>query len=118
MKKQSKRAVPAFASEAEEAAWWYENRKSHDKEFAAAVENGEAQVLTGQKLRERIEASKAKIPAQMIYIGVPGGTAGGWGSRVGSGGQESDGDDPDSARSRSSWGTGSAACTGGRTRIW
>jgi predicted DNA binding CopG/RHH family protein len=71
MKKQSKRAVPAFASEAEEAAWWYENRKSHDKEFAAAVENGEAQVLTGQKLRERIEASKAKMPAQMISLRVP-----------------------------------------------
>ena len=47
MKKQSKRKVPAFASEAEEAAWWFENRKSHDREFAAAVENGEAQVLTG-----------------------------------------------------------------------
>ena len=71
MKKQSKRAVPAFASEAEEAAWWYENRKSHDKEFAAAVENGDAQVLTGQKLRERIEASKAKMPAQMISLRVP-----------------------------------------------
>ena len=71
MKKQSNRTVPAFASEAEEAAWWYENRKSHDKEFAAAVENGEAQVLTREKLRERIEASKAKMPAQMISLRVP-----------------------------------------------
>jgi predicted DNA binding CopG/RHH family protein len=71
MKKQSKRAVPAFASEAEEAAWWYQNRKSHDKEFAAAVENGEAQVLTRDRLRKRIEASKAKMPAQMISLRVP-----------------------------------------------
>jgi hypothetical protein len=71
MKKQSKRAVPAFASEAEEAAWWYENRKSHDKEFAAAVGSGEAQVLTREKLRERIEASKAKMPAQVISLRVP-----------------------------------------------
>jgi predicted DNA binding CopG/RHH family protein len=71
MKKQSKRAVPAFASEAEEAAWWYENRKSHDKEFATAVENGEAQVLTGDKLQERIEASKARTPAQVISLRVP-----------------------------------------------
>jgi hypothetical protein len=50
MKEKSKRVVLAFASEAEEAAWWYENSKSHDKEFAVAAENGEAQVLTGQKL--------------------------------------------------------------------
>lgn len=71
MKKQSKRTVPAFASEAEEAAWWYENRKTHDKAFAAAVENGEAQVLTGEKLRERIEASRAKTPAQVISLRVP-----------------------------------------------
>ena len=71
MKKQSKRAVPAFASEAEEAAWWYENRKSHDREFAAAVENGEAQVLTGEKLRERIDASRAKAAARVISLRVP-----------------------------------------------
>ena len=71
MKKQSKRTVPAFASEAEEAAWWFENRKSHDREFAVAVETGQAQVLTGQKLQERIEASKAKTPAHVISLRVP-----------------------------------------------
>jgi len=71
MKKPSKRAVPAFASEAEEAAWCSENRKSHDREFAAAVENGEAQVLTREKLRERIEASKTKTPARVISLRVP-----------------------------------------------
>jgi hypothetical protein len=42
MKKQSNRAVPAFASEAEEAAWWYRNRNSHDAEFVAALRNGQA----------------------------------------------------------------------------
>jgi len=71
MKKPSKRAVPAFASEAEEAAWCSENRKSHDREFAAAVENGEAQVLTREKLRERIEASKTQTPARVISLRVP-----------------------------------------------
>jgi predicted DNA binding CopG/RHH family protein len=70
MKKQSRRAVPNFASEAEEAAWWYRNRKSHDAEFAAAVENGEAQVLTGVKLRERTQASKARTPKQVISLRV------------------------------------------------
>jgi predicted DNA binding CopG/RHH family protein len=71
MKKQSKRTVSAFASEAEEAAWWFENRKSHDREFAAAVENGEAQVLSAEQLRERIAASKAKTPAHVISLRVP-----------------------------------------------
>ena len=54
MRKLCQRKVPAFASEAEEAAWWYENRKSHDREFAAAVVHGETQVLTREKLRARI----------------------------------------------------------------
>ena len=71
MKKPSKRTVPAFASEAEEAAWWHENRKSHDREFAAAVENGEAQVLTGERLRKRIEAAKVKAPGHVISLRVP-----------------------------------------------
>jgi predicted DNA binding CopG/RHH family protein len=71
MKKQSKRTLPAFASEAKEAAWWYEGRKAHDREFVAAVKTGEAQVLTGEKLRARIAASKAKMRAQVISLRVP-----------------------------------------------
>jgi len=55
MKKQleekPKRVIPAFASEAEEAEWWYKNRNIHGKQLLAAVRNGEAQVLTKQKLR-------------------------------------------------------------------
>jgi predicted DNA binding CopG/RHH family protein len=70
MTKQSKRAVPAFASEGEAAAWWYENRQFHDREFAAALENGEAQVLTREKLRARIEASKVKTSAHVISLRV------------------------------------------------
>ena len=70
MNKQSERTVPAFASESEEAAWWYENRNSHDREFAAGMKSGEAQMLTGEKLRERIAASKASTPAQVISIRV------------------------------------------------
>jgi hypothetical protein len=71
MKKPSKRTIPAFASESEEAAWWYENRQSHDRDFAAAVESGEARALTAEKLRERIEASKAKTSAHVISLRVP-----------------------------------------------
>jgi len=54
MKKQTKRVVPAFPTEAEEAEWWYKNRKIHDRQLLAAVKSGEAQVLTKEKLPERI----------------------------------------------------------------
>jgi len=62
MKKQTKRIVPAFATEAEEAEWWYKNRNAHGKELLAAVKSGEAQVLTKEKLLARIAASR-KAPA-------------------------------------------------------
>jgi predicted DNA binding CopG/RHH family protein len=43
----------------------------HDQELAAAVEKGAAQVPTPEKLRERIAASRAKMPAQVISLRVP-----------------------------------------------
>ncbi len=43
MKKQTKRVVPAFPTEAEEAQW-YKNRKIHDRQLLAAVKSGEAQL--------------------------------------------------------------------------
>ena len=70
MKKQTKRVVPAFATEAEEAEWWYKNRKIHDKQLLAAVRSGEAQVLTKEKLLERIAASKKK-PAPVVALRIP-----------------------------------------------
>jgi hypothetical protein len=42
--KKKKRVMPAFATEAEEAAWWFENRNQHGKKLLAAVKSGEAQV--------------------------------------------------------------------------
>jgi hypothetical protein len=42
----TKRIVPMFATEAEEAEWWYKNRNVHGKELLAAVKSGEAQILT------------------------------------------------------------------------
>jgi hypothetical protein len=62
MEGQPKRVIPAFATEAEEAEWWHKNRNIHGRQLLAAVKNGEAQVLTKEKLRERIAASK-KTPA-------------------------------------------------------
>src|ERR1700720_120482 len=70
MKKQTKRIVPAFATEAEEADWWHKNRKLHDKQFLDAVKSGEAQVLTKEKLLARIAASK-KTPAPVVALRIP-----------------------------------------------
>jgi predicted DNA binding CopG/RHH family protein len=70
MKKNLKRVVPAFASEAEEAAWWFRNRKVHEKEFVAAAANGDAQVLTRERLMERIEASR-KRPSPVVALRIP-----------------------------------------------
>ena len=70
MKKETKRVVPAFPTEAEEAEWWYKNRKIHDRQLLAAVKSGEAQVLTKEKLLERIAASKKK-PAPVVALRIP-----------------------------------------------
>ena len=53
MKKQLKRTVPAFATEAEEAEWWFQNRKVHEKQLVAAGKTGEAQILTTERSLER-----------------------------------------------------------------
>ena len=62
--------VPKFATEAEEADWWYENRKAHSEQFLAAMKRGEVQVLTREKLLARIEASKKK-PAPVVALRIP-----------------------------------------------
>ena len=62
--------VPKFATEAEEADWWYKNRHIHDKQMHAAVKSGKAQILTREKLLARIEASKKK-PAPVVALRIP-----------------------------------------------
>jgi len=69
--KQTKPIVPAFASEAEEADWWYKNRNAHAKQLLAAMKSGEAQVLTKERLQERIAASKKKTAAPVIALRIP-----------------------------------------------
>jgi predicted DNA binding CopG/RHH family protein len=70
MKNQTRRIVPRFATEAEEADWWYQNREVHGKELLAAVRSGEAQILTKEKLLARIAASKKK-PAPVVALRIP-----------------------------------------------
>ena len=66
----NKRIVPRVPTEAEEADWWYKNRKIHDRQLTEAVKTGEAQVLTKEKLVARIEASKKK-PARVVALRIP-----------------------------------------------
>jgi predicted DNA binding CopG/RHH family protein len=68
--KKTKRIVPTFATEAEEAEWWYKNRNIHGKQLLAAVKSGEAKILTREKLLERIAASR-KTPAPVVALRIP-----------------------------------------------
>jgi hypothetical protein len=70
MQKEPKRVLPVFATEAEEAAWWYKNRNLHGKQLLAAVRSGEARVLTKEKLREWLAASP-KTPAPVVALRIP-----------------------------------------------
>ena len=70
LKKQPKRTVPAFATEAEEAEWWFQNRKVHEKQLVAAGKTGEAQILTKERLMERVAASR-KTPAPVVALRIP-----------------------------------------------
>lgn len=64
------RTLPTFATEAEEAAWWYKNRNTHGEQLLAAVKSGEAQLLTKEKLLERIGVSR-KTPAPVVALRIP-----------------------------------------------
>ena len=61
--KKLKRMVPTFATEAEEAQWWYKNRDAHGKELLA-------QVLTREKLIARLAESR-KGPAPVVALRIP-----------------------------------------------
>jgi predicted DNA binding CopG/RHH family protein len=69
--KQTKRIVPNFPTEAEEADWWYKNRHIHDKQMLAAVKSGEAQILTKEKLLERLAAHRKKNAAPVVSLRIP-----------------------------------------------
>jgi len=71
MKKPGNRIVPTFATEAEEADWWYKNRHVHDKELLAAVKSGEARILTKELLLERLAAHKKKMAAPVVSLRIP-----------------------------------------------
>lgn len=62
--------MPTFATEAEEAEWWYKNRHVHAERLLAAVRSGDARALTREKLLERLAASR-KSPAKVVALRIP-----------------------------------------------
>ena len=62
--------MPTFATEAEEAEWWFKNRNIHGKQLLATVKSGEVQVLTKDKLLERLAVSR-KTPAPVVALRIP-----------------------------------------------
>lgn len=56
-----KRTIPAFKSEAEEADWWFGNRKRLDQELPQAAKTGQLKRLDRAELRKRLEASKTRV---------------------------------------------------------
>ena len=64
----SKRIIPAFPTEAQEAEWWFKNRKKLDKDLAKAARTGELKVLSRKTLLTRAARSKA---AKVVSIRLP-----------------------------------------------
>ena len=63
-----KRIIPAFMTEAQEADWWYRNRKKLDKDLVEAARAGELKVLDRNALTDRVARSKA---ARVVSIRLP-----------------------------------------------
>jgi predicted DNA binding CopG/RHH family protein len=63
-----KRVIPAFASEAEEAEWWYKNRRRLDADFHRASKQGTLKALDRKTLLARLARSKA---AKVVSIRLP-----------------------------------------------
>ncbi len=54
------RVIPKFATEAEEAQWWYDNREEIGKDFAKAFAEG--------RLRRRTEPRTGSLPTTTIRL--------------------------------------------------
>lgn len=53
-----RKVIPAFPSEAEEAQWWYKNRRQLDKDFEEAAAKGELRRLDRAALLARLRATR------------------------------------------------------------
>lgn len=57
----TKRMVPKFSTEKEEAEWWDQNRQMISRDFLDAGRKGEVRKLTVEQLRERLKARPVTI---------------------------------------------------------
>ena len=62
------KTVPDFATETQEANWWFKNRKKLDKEFVEAARSGKLKVLDRKNLVARIARSRA---AKVVSLRLP-----------------------------------------------
>jgi predicted DNA binding CopG/RHH family protein len=61
-----KRVIPAFKSEAEEAAWWRKNRARLDQDLMKAAGKGELKRLDRKALKTRLAASKTRVVSMRL----------------------------------------------------
>ncbi len=68
-KKPTRPVVPKFATEAEEAKWWYENRRMVEDEFRKAMKEGSIRRGTAERLvREARESRNITIRIPVVDI--------------------------------------------------
>lgn len=54
-----KRIIPKFASEQEEADWWYDNREELAKDWVNAIREGRTRRGIGARMRQQTDAADA-----------------------------------------------------------
>ena len=62
----TKRKVPRFQTERDEASWWDRNRTELDKDFVKAAQKGKLKRLDKIALRTRVTASTKVISLRML----------------------------------------------------
>jgi predicted DNA binding CopG/RHH family protein len=65
MRKKQGKIVPAFASEAQEADWWFRNRRNLDADFQKAAKSGELKRIDRKTLLSRISASTRVVSIRL-----------------------------------------------------
>ncbi len=62
----TKRKVPRFQSEKEEAAWWDKNRAELDKDFVNAAREGRLKRLSTEQLGARVAGATKVISLRLL----------------------------------------------------
>jgi len=60
-----KRTIPKFEPEADEAKWWDEHLDELEDEMVEVLTHRNAEVLTRQRLAERVEQAKGRVSIKL-----------------------------------------------------